>query len=68
MRLIPISLCSSAKQKTDLVPQVHGTLLLFVLSETVLSESILSSHKISQVSLQRKRENITTVELNVGTC
>lgn len=54
MGLIPISLPHFAKKKTDSVPSVCGTWLLFVLSKTMMSKSMFCSHNISQVSLQRK--------------
>lgn len=56
------------QQTADSVPQVHGTFFLFVLSKTMVSKSSLSSHKISPVSLQRKRENIITTALNMDSC
>ena len=56
------------QQTADSVPQIHGTFFLFVLSETMVSQSSLSSHTISPVSLQRKGENITTTAWNVDSC
>lgn len=67
MGLIPISLPNFAKGETGWVPYVCGTLLLFVLSKTMVSKSMFCSHKISQVSLQKKRD-LPTIALDVGTC
>lgn len=66
MGLIPISVCNSAKRKTDLVPQVCGTFLLFVLSQTKVSKSTFSSHEISQVKFTKKHGQYSNHSFGCG--
>lgn len=57
---LPVQFC---RRKTHWVPQARGPWLPFVPSNTTVSKSMLSSHNISRVSLQRKRENAASTAL-----